>query len=405
LNACASLAPSAGTPCSRSAADNYFSCDSCRDAAASPQQDLAAFTTSMASLIHSIDPTRPISSGNSFPRAAAHHLSVTPCPPCDFTADSPDEYASVLANLHPAGVDIVSVHHPDIDGARLGDDDPNAVALLARTERLAESMGKQLYVGEYAERRPGSVTCNGSTEACGGDASRVNTRRILDALVASRVAWSAIWGYEFYPACAGVPTCYTVTDDDDIVDAIVVHDSAVGACGRTPDGVPCPIGVCAGSVCQPVREANWQFASDGDASSWSSWTNCTGCTPGSFAFAGSGSAGDARLETHDLPCGAGCQFPGAYALSPPVAIGPGHALVTFDARASGTGAVVNLLAAGGSGESLGEFPAGVSAGSDLRKGALWATLPAGTASLRIRLEVPVANATLDVRTIEIVWEP
>src|SRR5262249_45192610 len=147
-NGCANLAPSLGTPCARSRQDDYVSCDSCRGAKPGPQQDLSAFTASMAALIHTLDPSHPISSGNSFPRAAAYHLSVTPCPPCDFTADSESEYESVLANLHPAGIDIVSVHHPDIDGARFGDRDANAVALIERTAQIARRMGKALYVGE-----------------------------------------------------------------------------------------------------------------------------------------------------------------------------------------------------------------------------------------------------------------
>src|SRR5262249_49654196 len=41
---CASLAPPLGTPCARTQADNYFSCDDCRGVTGSAQEDLAHFT-------------------------------------------------------------------------------------------------------------------------------------------------------------------------------------------------------------------------------------------------------------------------------------------------------------------------------------------------------------------------
>jgi hypothetical protein len=325
-------------------------------------------------------------------------------------ADSEDEYTAALENLHPDGVDIVSVHHPVGpvgDGARFGDHDPNAVALIERTAAIAHALGKALYVGEFGEKRAGSVTCSGATEDCGGDPARTNTRRVLDALVESRTDWSALWAFDFFQACDGVPTCDTVTDDEEILDAFAVHNSAYTACASAPEGAPCPIGRCSGGVCAPVESARFSLDSAGDVAAWSVATDCTNCTPGELLFVADGAGGYARVSSHDLPCdaGSGCTAAAVRAVSPESAIPAGHAILTLDARSSAPGAEADLVADDAGGAEIGRFPVGVRTGNDFQTVSVWAALPAGTAAVRVGLVLPAANATLDADSARIVWEP
>jgi hypothetical protein len=403
-NGCGALAPTLGTPCQRTSADDFFSCNPCRGVSTA-QQDLNQFAQAIAQLIHSIDPSRQVSSGDGYPRPSAYHLSVSPCPACDWTLDTLQQYQTALANLHPTGVDLVSVHHYEgPDNERFGDTDPGGIALLATTATLAAGMGKVLFVGEYGELRSDSPTCGGQTTACGGDPTRVFTRRVLDALVEDGVAWSALWAFEFYQFCANVPTCYTVTSGENIVTSMTSHDQAYGACAGAADGASCPIGACASQVCAPVSVASYPLSASTNLTPWLTWTNCNGCTPGTFSFV-STNGGYAELTSNTLPCGTGCQFPGAYALSPSAPSQPGHALVTFVGQSSASTSIFRLIVLDGTGTEIASATAAIANGSGFQTGALWASLPAGTSALQVRLELPAPTSTLDINNIQIDWEP
>src|SRR5262249_7821936 len=159
----------------------------------------------------------PFSSGHSYPRANAWHLAASPCPACDWTPDTQAQYQTALLSLHPSGVGVVSVHHyPGPDLARFGSNDRTGGAPLTLTANIAASSGRTLYVGEFGETRAGNVTCNG-TISCGGEATSARTRWVLDDLVTMKVPTAAVWGFDFFQFCAGVPTCNSVVPSDPIV--------------------------------------------------------------------------------------------------------------------------------------------------------------------------------------------
>jgi hypothetical protein len=230
---------------------------------------------------------------------------------------------------------------------------------------------------------------------------------VLDALVESRTDWAALWAYEFYQVCDGVPTCDTVTDGEEVLDAFPVHNSAYAACEGAPEGAPCPIGRCAGGVCAPVESASFPLETAEDVAAWSVSTECTGCTPGELSFVAEANGGYARVSSHELPCdpGSGCAEAGVRALSPEAAVPAGHAILTLDARASVSGAEADLVADGAGGTELGRYPVAIRSGGDFQTAAVWAALPPGTTAVRVGVWLPAANATLDVDRARVVWEP
>jgi hypothetical protein len=405
-NACANVAPSLGTPCMRTAADDFFSCDSCRGMS-SGQQDLGAFTQSIAALVHGIDSRHGFSTGNGYLRPNAAHLAKTPCPPCDWTLDDANDYGSALAQLDPAGVDYVSVHHYfGQDVARFGMTDEAGIDLLQRTEALAQALGKQLYVGEWGEARAGSTSCGG-LESCGGDPDRTLSHVLLDAFVENGVAYSAIWSFEFYQFCPAVPTCYTVTPTEAVAASLDLHDRAYGSCGQSADGTACPLGACRTGRCAPIPLGRYTFANPGDETAWLHWTNCTQCTEGQWVrMPGTG----VELTSADLPCTGSCMVPGAYAVSPPMmlpaqAAGGGHVLLHLTAKTSAASSTLRLIGYDGQGQELMQATASPRVDTTGHAVGVFAEVPAGAVSVRLRLEVLDPNASLDVGDITAEWEP
>jgi hypothetical protein len=241
-------APALGTPSCRTAADNYFSCNACRGVS-SAQQDLSQFSEAIAELIHGLDPGKPVSSGDSHPRPSAYHLSYSPCPACDWSPDTEDQYRAALANLHPDAVDVVSVHHYPGDVERFGSTDGAGNALLAVAKDQATTLGKILYVGEFGELSDTTITC-GDTQVCGGSAQKFFTTRLLDDFVQVDVPYAAVWAWEFFQFCPAVPTCFDVEPGDATIQAIATHNRAYDSCMGLPDGALCPIGHCLASVCR-----------------------------------------------------------------------------------------------------------------------------------------------------------
>jgi hypothetical protein len=414
---CAQIDPPRGTPCQRTAADEFYSCNTCRGAPNATQEDLAQFTADIAALVAGYDPKHAFSSGNSYPRASAMHLSVSPCPACDWTLDTPAEYQSALLALHPKGVDVMSVHHyPGPDLARFGSNDATGGALLALTAQVAASSSKTLYVGEFGQTRPGAVSCGGNV-SCGGEPTWAPTRWVLDDIVTSQVPRAAVWGFDFYQFCAGVPTCNTVISSDPIVAAIGTHNAATAACSggdagggdaaAGDGGAACPIGACVSGVCAPVAGATLGFDSASDVTALQLWTNCTACTPGTDSFVGSdgGPGGYVELASNALPCTGTCTFPGVYALSTKFPLGGPHALLRVDARSSAAGSVVDVIPYDASGTELAHTTVPITAGATFTSYALWFAVAAGAASAAVRLELTAPNATLDVDDVAIVNEP
>jgi hypothetical protein len=247
---CGNLAPVLGTPCRRTAADDFYSCDACRGVS-SMQQDLGAFAASMAALIHGLDPSRKISSGDATPRPAAYHLSVSPCPSCDFTLDTEAQFRMALAQTHPAGVDVVSIHiGPSAEDARFGSTDQTGSFLVGRTKIAADLLGKTFMAGEFGEPG-GATTMCGPPMSCGGDATRAATGALLDAFVVDHIGYANVWVWEFYQFCVGVPACFSIGPSDPIAASMTTHNEAFGACTTKANGTPCPIGSCQHGTCTP----------------------------------------------------------------------------------------------------------------------------------------------------------
>jgi hypothetical protein len=241
--------PVLGSPCTRSAADEIYSCNSCRGVS-SAAQDLGEFEQAIATLIHGIDPQNPVSSGYAYMRPYAYHLARKPCPDCsNLDTDTEPEYDSILATLHPAAVQVLSVHDallPASDYARFGSNDPTGVDLLGRTQKEAVALGKTLFVGEISENNPGSYSCGGQTFMCNGDAGKTATHALLDALVANGVPAAAFWSWQFH-LCN--QECLSIEPGDPLVPAIQAHNQASGSCTGKADGTTCPIGTCQAQIC------------------------------------------------------------------------------------------------------------------------------------------------------------
>jgi hypothetical protein len=411
----ASICVGCGTPCKRTSADNLYSCNDCRSVS-SAQEDLGAFSADLAALIHGLDPTRSVSSGNTLPRYSAYHQSRAPG--ADWTGDTPEQFDSALLNLHPAGVDLISIHpYPegaDVSPARFGDSDLAGVALLARIHALALKNGKKLYVGEYGQVNGGGGTCGSAPFTCGGDATKWFSRRMADALVREGVEYSGMWAFEAYEdiRCPTVPNCYTVTDSDPFMDHLALRQKAFGTCAAAADSSTCPGGTCMSQVCLPALTppasapqsiGHATFASADDVKAWATFTNCTGCAQGTFAVDGAQKV--ARLVSHDLPCTGTCAYPGAYAFPPAVPVQPGHLTLRFSARTTSEKGRVAITPRDSGKQPLTEYDVAVTTLAQPGTNGVTFQLPDGTADVQVTLQLLAPNATLEVGSIDLEWQP
>jgi hypothetical protein len=421
-NYCAALDPPKGTPCERTAVDEYYSCNTCRGMGAVTQEDLGAFSSDIAVLIAGIDTKHPVSSGDSYPTPYAWHLAASPCPACDYTLDSKTDYQSALLELHPTGVDIVSVHHyPGPGLARFGSNDATGSALLALTQQIASTSGKTLYVGEFGEPRSGTVNCNGAL-SCSGEATWAQSRWVLDDLLGNGVPSAALWGFDFFQYCPAVPTCNSVIPTDAIVGSLTLHNEATTACAAdggaagdagVPDGAvapeggtPCPVGSCVGAICTPEPGSTFGLDSASAVSAWTLFTNCTGCTPGTDAFeAFDAGGGYLTMASNTLPCTGACTNAGVYALSPKFPMPDANALVRFDAYSSSASAVVDFIPYDATGTELTHTPMAVTQGATFTTSALWFQVPAGTVTAAVRFELTSPTSTMAVDDVAVVSEP
>ncbi len=149
--------------------------------------EMVAFTKRFAALIRSLDDTRLISSGFTIPRGSAGHLRARPewsIGGPDWSPDNREQFAKNLKDIH-AGVDIISIHLYGGDrNERFGSGD--VVDLLAEAKRVADEVGKPLFVGEFGEVDPMSA------------GPGTHTARMIDKIVELRVPYSAVWVWEFY---------------------------------------------------------------------------------------------------------------------------------------------------------------------------------------------------------------
>jgi hypothetical protein len=403
-----------GTPCKRTAADNILSCNDCRGIS-SEQQDLGAFSGAIATLIHGIDSKRMVSSGDTLPRFAAYHLARQAG---NYVSDTPDQFDSTILQLHPDGVDLISIHpYPegvDVSPSRFGDSDLAGAALVARLHALALQHGKKLYIGEYGEVLGGSVTCGGDLVTCGGDATKWYSRRMLDAIVREGVEFSGMWAYEAYEdiRCPMVPNCYTVTNADPFIDYMETRQKAFGTCAGAADGAGCPGGTCTSAVCQPpltpppvapASLAHLAFATANDVKDWIVFTNCTACTPGTFTV----DAGKhlARLVSHDLPCTGDCAYPGVYAATPRFPVTAGHVTLRFSARSTTANGIVRFTAWDAQKQQVGGYDVAVAVAAEPVTNGITFSLPATATAVDATAVLFAPDSTMELSSIEIDGQP
>ena len=401
-NACGNLSPNRGTPCRRTAADNIFSCNGCRGVN-TVVQDLGTFTASMAALVHTLDPGKPFSSGNAHPRPAAWHLSRHPCPHCDMTPDSPAQYAEALMQLHPSGVDWISVHHYPGKG-RFGDTDTTGEPLLHVAQAAAQKAGRKLFVGEYGEARAGSVSCI-QNAPCNGDPASVFTRHVVTTIVDENVPFSAVWAWDYFQACPDVPTCMTILPSDPVADWLQLYQTAAGSCENAAEGAACPVGRCRSGRCKSVPVLETSFAT-GIPDGWRHWSDCSGCTPSTFSAALADGTQAMTLATQDLPCSSasGCEHPGAYVMSPAAPAMPGR-LMVYGAFLSTTQSTVDVLALNTSGVEIAALAVEIPVSSKWTTRGGVVTLPSETVQIRLRLKLAAPHATVTLNRLRADWRP
>lgn len=149
--------------------------------------ELIAFTWRFVRLIKGLDKSRMISSGFATPRFAAENLRYSPAwlnKKESWVPDRREQLAKNLKDIH-AAFDIVSVHLYDTkEKSRFGSSD--AIDLLIEAKRVADEIGKPLFVGEF-----------GDSNARNAD-ERSFVVRIIKKLSELGIMYSAIWAWEFY---------------------------------------------------------------------------------------------------------------------------------------------------------------------------------------------------------------
>ncbi len=406
------LAPSLGTPCKRTLADEFYSCNACRGVS-SPQQDLGEFRKDIAALIHAIDPARSVSSGDAGPLPFAYHLAANPEPGGHvdlLTWDSPAELAAILAQLHPDGVDILSMHYgPDVWDARFGNTDRLGLPVFDVIASAAATLDKKLYVGEfYLASRTGNYSCSDGSFSCADTSYGTDTRHLLDEIVRDDASYASVWDFQtFNGNCPAIPDCFAILEGEPMALAMAAANDAYGTCVAVKDGTACPLGACAQGTCRRPPAAVLPLDSAADLTSWVHWTNCSGCVDGSYAFQASGAGGFARLTAHDLPCTGTCSYPGAYAATVPAATSsrPGELFLHFSARASGGGAQLGAIALDASAKVIGQTFVAIPASASFQTGALGATLPSGTTTYYFELDELSPNATVDLDSVTVEYQP
>lgn len=119
--------------------------------------DVIAFTTRLAALIRTLDPTRPISSGFALTHRFDASLERGPewrGRPA-WTADTKEDVVGYAIDIH-TGLDLIS-HHPfngNRNNQRLGYSGNDDAGFLAVIKEAADRAGKKIYLGAFADQDP-----------------------------------------------------------------------------------------------------------------------------------------------------------------------------------------------------------------------------------------------------------
>jgi hypothetical protein len=165
------IVPQLGTPTKRTAADLLRSAD------------VIAAYKDFAETVRSLDPVRPIMTGNTVPRASSWHLRRG----LGWEPDTREQSAAVVSEDNPDPNSMISGHmyanfcnEPHYFPAKTGIGESIAI-----WQELAKSTGKPFFLGEF-----------GADPKATPEARRTQTETYVAEIVRQRVPLSALWVYD-----------------------------------------------------------------------------------------------------------------------------------------------------------------------------------------------------------------
>ncbi|MFO7974059.1 MAG: cellulase family glycosylhydrolase [Candidatus Hydrogenedentota bacterium] len=134
--------------------------------------------------VRQYDAHRAITTGNSLPRPAAHHMHTEGT----WTRDTREQFQQRLILTSPEPIDLVSVHmYPFEPGARF-DGKTTYEEILSLAMAACKKAGKALFVGEFGAAEDGKHG--------GSEGPKHEHRVLVDAIVTSGAPLAAIWVYD-----------------------------------------------------------------------------------------------------------------------------------------------------------------------------------------------------------------
>ena len=131
--------------------------------------------------VRAIDPSRPIFTGNSIPRASAWHNTHER----SWKADSPEQFEEVLLRDNPSPIDTITVHvYPDAKGAYPAGAKTTS-EVIGAVQRISRKAKKPLFLGEF-----------GAPRSLGREQAKTAFTEMLTAIEAHRVPLSAFWVFD-----------------------------------------------------------------------------------------------------------------------------------------------------------------------------------------------------------------
>ena len=184
------MVPQLGTPGSRTAADDITT-DMMRVA-----------YQEVVTTIRSVDPDRPVFTGNSMPRTYAESIRLGENP---LVLDSHADFGANMSLVNEAPFDGASVHmYPDdLDYERFESGHfPTYDELLSEAHGAAHTLLKPLYLGEFGAN---DLLHGGSAQA------QQHIQSMLDALVDTRVDLASIWVFDRIVDVGAVESAWNIT--------------------------------------------------------------------------------------------------------------------------------------------------------------------------------------------------
>jgi endo-1,4-beta-mannosidase len=164
--------PNLGTAASRSAEDDLT------------HEMVVTACAEFAKAVRALDPTRPITTGHSLPRAAAEHLRREK----RWTQDSPEEFERNILEVTPSPCDLISVHLYPFDKERFNAKDTPYAETMRHCMAAARRAGKVLFVGEFG--------APDSPKDGGPEAARKQLMEMIAAFESTGVPLAALWNFD-----------------------------------------------------------------------------------------------------------------------------------------------------------------------------------------------------------------